>query len=103
MVPARPRGFTEVARRTTGLAFVDRSMLTGQCLPAKSLGPAFPAHGNGVSTALSASQPLLSRSRLRFRSHSPAALQAIGRPDRLKVVELRDGLRAGRQRHPRLL
>ena len=38
-----------------------------------------------------------------FCPHEPAALQALGRPDCVDIVEFRNRLCAGRQRHPRLL
>src|ERR1700686_297945 len=38
-----------------------------------------------------------------FRPHQPAALQALGRPDSVEIVEFRNRLGAGRQRHPLLL
>ena len=40
---------------------------------------------------------------LRFRPHESAALQALGGPDRINIVEFRNHLSAGWQRHPRLL
>src|SRR6516225_1778392 len=38
-----------------------------------------------------------------FCPHEPAAIQALGRPDFVDIVEFRDRLCAGWQRHPRLL
>ena len=38
-----------------------------------------------------------------FCPHEPAAFQALDRPDFVDIVEFRNRLRAGRQRHPRLL
>src|SRR6516164_11230137 len=38
-----------------------------------------------------------------FRPHEPATLQALSRPDRVEIVEFRNRLGAGWQRHPRLL
>ena len=38
-----------------------------------------------------------------FRPHEPAALQALGRPDGVEIVEFRNRLGAGRQHHPLLL
>jgi hypothetical protein len=40
---------------------------------------------------------------LRFRPHESAALQALGRPDCVQIVEFRNRLGARWQRHPRLL
>src|SRR5215469_11974911 len=39
----------------------------------------------------------------RFRPRESAALQALGGPDRINIVEFRNRLGAGWQRHPRLL
>src|SRR6516162_6741718 len=40
---------------------------------------------------------------LRFRPHESAALQALGRPDCVQIVEFRNRLGTSWQRHPRLL
>ena len=115
MGTARWRAFTEVARQTAGLPVSGRTMadsasdLQLEFLAAKGWDPHVLAHehaGSGPRSArrtLSAPRKRFSRTRSGFCSHDPAALQAIGRPDRLKIVELWNNLRVGCQRYPRLL